>query len=74
MLSIKDLQKKVNEIAAGEGGLDTFEKLERARQIARDDAEVKGLLLEILDEALARRCLGDMRATAERFLAAAGEY
>ena len=68
MLSIKDLQKKVNDIARELGGLDTNEKLEQARRLAREDKEVQGLLLEILDEALTHRWNRDMGLSIKRFL------
>jgi len=71
MLAIRDLQEKVNQIAfelGGLGGLDTNEKLEQARLIARDDKEIHGLLIEILDEALTRRWNRDMGRSIKRFL------
>ena len=71
MLSIKDLQAKVNEIAKNLDGLDTNEKLAQAKAMARQDPEVQGILLEILDEALTKRWNRDMHSSIKRFLSKA---
>ena len=69
MLTIKDLQEKVNEIAAELDGLETMEKLQKALWLARHDDEVPAQLLDILEEALSRRFIRDSAANIRRFLA-----
>jgi len=68
MQSIKELQAKVNKISEELNGIDTLEKLQQAKAIARQDGEVKNLLLEILDKALTRKWNADTKATVEAFL------
>jgi hypothetical protein len=68
MKSMKALQAKVNEISKGLGGIDTPTKLLRAKAIAVQDEEVKGLLLDILNEALTRKWQADTAASVEAFL------
>ena len=71
ILSIRALQRKVNDIAKELGGIDKLKKLEQARQIASQDPEAQGLLGDILDEAIRRRYTRDSALSIKQFLATA---
>lgn len=62
-MAIANLQQKVNEISDSLEGIDTLEKLEQAQEMARQDEEVQGLLLDILDEALSNKWISDTKET-----------
>lgn len=66
MTNMKDLQDRVNEIV--DGLLDGPNKLRRAKRLARVDGKIKGLLLEILDEALEARINRDIDEGIEQFI------
>lgn len=68
MKSMKALQAEVNEISKKLGGIDTPTKLLRAKAMAAQDEKVKGLLLDILNEALTRKWGADMKASVEAFM------
>ncbi len=71
--SIKDLQTRVNQIAAQMDGIETPVKLREAQRIAREDSKIQGLLLDILDEALRLRHNKDTGNDIDNFIVSARE-
>ena len=67
-LALKDLQRRINEIAGEVGGLDTNAKLDWAKAKASQDEELYGLFLEVVNEALVRRWNRDVKASLNNFL------
>ena len=67
-ISMRNLQTKVNEIAKSLGGIGTPLKLKQAQNLARQDTEIQGLMLEILDDALAQKWISDSAESARQFL------
>ena len=61
--SIKELQQRVNEIAAKLGSIETMEKLRQAQCIAAQDATIAAAMQEVVKDALAVRWRRDSTAS-----------
>lgn len=66
-IAMKKLQEKVNQIAEKLDGIETIEKLDMAKKIARQDEEIQGLMLEILDNIISRKWRRDSNLSVRNF-------
>lgn len=70
-LTIKSLQVRVNEIVESVNGLNSEKDLRAAQRIALQDETIKGLMADIINEALAIRWHNEQQMTISRFIASA---